>query len=79
MFTDALVLSGLTYLVINRTWRYFCRKDAKLKYPREFKAFYILVWVNLILTFSLYIFSSANFTFNSETKVLATLAFYLLP
>lgn len=79
MFTDSLVLAGLTYLCIIRTWRLLCRKDSKLKFPKEFKAFYILCWINLILTFLLYILSSANFTFNTEQRTLATLAFYLLP
>jgi hypothetical protein len=79
MFTDSLIYMGMLYLVILRTNRYLCSRTAQLKYPREFKAFYILVWVNLFLTFVLYILASANFTFNSSSRPVTVVALYLLP
>ena len=56
-----------------------CSKKAKLKYPREFNAFYTLVWVNLFLTFVLYILSSVDFSLNAEARPGTVIALYLLP
>ena len=59
LFVLGLVYVGLLIISIVRTWKQVCKKRGERSEPDKiFARFYVFVWVLLLLTVILYMFSS---------------------